>query len=407
MIQSFKKGSYRISVITVLLMTALGTVTLTNASGSTPPEPGINQPLKANEAILQPTGHRLYNSLDRAMRKAGFDFEAPVLPAGTKFREASLSGIVLGNGAERFDKVILSFGPDDNNHNSYGFFSITASNLKYTESHNRLIQNLKHNLIKPNAKYKSALEEIDHVVAEMNVHELYQIIDYGTHSSAYSYLFWQHDGISYRLDLNGDLTAQEKQTKLHLLISSMKLPDENMRKTYIDENSLTVDVVDSEDLQAAADAMGIAPKLPLEAAGFSLKHAFVTSKINFSYPRNKKEEATRVLYSEYESAISNDKKDSPRVGFYQMKDDGQFASFKANKQAMFFRMDGTASKVPAELITIQGKEVLRTSPYKTDGSLSTSLDPVWITCFWVDKGVVYRLSYKENQVKDPEAVMAA
>jgi len=407
-IKSFKSGSYRISVIAILLMTMLGAATLTNAAENPLQAIGSNQPFKANEEIVKPTGLRIYNSLDRAVNRVDFAFEVPsVLPPDSQFREVSLMGTVPINGPERIDKVSISFGPGGSKPSDYGFFSLEATNQRYTNDHKELIQSLKEQLQKPSNSYKSTLEERDYVVAGMNVHELHQRIEFEKFSSASSHLFWQRNGISYTLNLYGTLSAQKKDALAQLVISSMKLPDEKMRKFYVNKDALTVDVIDREDLQMATAAIGFAPKLPSTVSDFSLRKAFVSSKINFSYARTKEEESTRVLLTEYDKPDPSDKQLRHWFRLYQIKDDGQFVVFKAKKEVQIYGGDRGQLKLPAELITIGGKEVLRTTPYKSDVGLGTTTQaPMWITYFWVDNGVFYRTAFRVGEIKDPEAVIA-
>jgi len=400
MITLFKKGSYRISAGAVILIAALSTVSLTNASGSPLPPAGIHESVKvaANEDILKPKGLRLYNSLDRAVKKAGFAFEAPsALPPGFQFKEVWLSGEVTSNGSERIDRVSLTFDRGGKKYKNTSF-RLATSNLKYTKSQVEEIKSLKESLLKS----KASLEEKDIDVEGLSLHEINAA--YGTVQSTYSYYLWERDGIGYMLDFESSGLSERE---LVSLIASLKLPDEKMKKSYINIDSLTVDIIDKEDLELAVSAIGFTPKLPLNVSGFTMDSTFVTSKISFSHPRSDKEALTRVLFSMYINPESSDKNNPQRVMLYQMKDDGQYATFKSNKQVVFFGIDGKGVKAPAELIKVGGKEVLRTPPYKTDGKLSTSRDPEFISYFWLDKGIVYKAVFKKDQVKDQQAIVAA
>ncbi|MFF2090029.1 M56 family metallopeptidase [Paenibacillus sp. NPDC058174] len=408
MIKSFKKGSYKFTIAAVLFITALSAMTLTNASASTLPPAGIDEALKAKEDFITSKGFRIYNSLDRTVSRSDFAFEAPsALPSGYLFREAGLSGTVTPDGYERIDQVSLSFYTDGSKLNSgwshYGPIRVQATNLKFTKSHLELVDSLKQSL----QNKKTSLAEKDIIVGERKVHQMMVTIDFDTSKSHDYYFLWEHNGVSYRLDLAGFSSEQHTNELASLLISSMKLPDDNMKSTYINKDALTVDVVDVEDLKLAQSAIGFMPKLPLTVSAFTLKSAFVTSKINFSSPRNEQEALTRVLASEYESPVSAVNQNPQSFWLYQIKDDGQYADFKANKKAQFFRLDGGQVQVPAQLISIDGKELLRTSPYQSDGSLGNSTAPAWISCFWIDRGVTYRLAFKEGQVDDPLALAAA
>ncbi|MFF2090028.1 hypothetical protein [Paenibacillus sp. NPDC058174] len=403
--KSFDKSVCRLAVAVIVLAGSLHTGAL--GQPDTAVAASLSEPVKANQEIIKSSGVRFYNSLERAVQRADFAFEAPSkLPSGYLFGQASLSGTVTSSGYERIDEVSLSFDVDGSkpaSTNTFGQIRIQAVNLKYTKGQDAIVDSLKQNLLK---NKKAALEEKDIVIGERNVRRIEVTTDFDTFKSKQNYFLWERSGASYRLDLNGDLSEQDANDVAALLISSMKLPDDSMKKTYINKNALTVDVIDAEDLKLAAAAIGFTPKFPLKVSGFALKSAFVTSKINVSSPRNDKEALTRVLASQYEKA-EPDKKNPQLFWLYQIKDDGQFKTFKANKQVHFFRIDGGQIKVPAALVTINGKEVLRTSPYQSDGKLSKSGEAGWISYFWVDKGAGYRVTFKQEQAKGAQDIITA
>ncbi|UNK18424.1 M56 family metallopeptidase [Paenibacillus sp. N3/727] len=92
MIQSFKKGSYKFSIMAVVLVFLIGTATLTNArvseAGSSAwvhAEDGGNETLFANE------GFRVYDNLEKGARVAPFKYKVPsVLPKGYAYSGLSV-----------------------------------------------------------------------------------------------------------------------------------------------------------------------------------------------------------------------------------------------------------------------------------------------------------------------------
>jgi len=65
---------------------------------------------------------------------------------------------------------------------------------------------------------------------------------------------------------------------------------------------------------------------------------------------------------------SPDKTNPQRFMPYQMKDDGQYTTFKSNRQVVFFGIDGKGVKAPVGLIKVGGKDALiKAQPTKLPG----------------------------------------
>ncbi|NUU60977.1 hypothetical protein [Paenibacillus agri] len=391
MIQTFKKGSYRIFIATVLFTTTLSVaVSLPSASGSSLSVAGVNTPIKSNDKLIPEPEFINYNRLDRVVKQAGFTFEVPsVLPPGFYFNEGTL---VKSKGSAAFDRVALTFKANSGKYQQQQFV-LEAGKFKGAEN---MTDTIKENIKELYGSSKFEIEEKDLTIKGLNFHRINVTIQGVVKDSSY---LWERGGVSYRLNSR---TVALLEQELAVLIASLKLPDDKMKSTYINKDLLAVDVVDGEDLKLAASAIGFTPKLPLKVSDYKLNGALVTKKLNFSAPRNAKDALTRVLVSSYENPVSYDGKNPQWFKLLQIKDDGQYATFKANKQVVFYEAPGEQNKVSASLVTIAGKEVLRTAPYPV-AMFGTEA----VAYFWVDSGVCYQAVFKKDQVKDPQTVVAA
>ncbi|NUU60978.1 M56 family metallopeptidase [Paenibacillus agri] len=402
MISSFKKGSYKISMTALLFIVILGAVTLTNASGSAVPV-GINDPKIVSNDILPAHGSRQYNRLDRAVKKAGFAFEAPaVLPMGYGLKMAHLSAAGANKGTDLMNSATLTFEAGSG---KYRTGQIILEALKQVPSEGiytleDMAEKLKQriNVIREN---KAQIQEQQIVIGDLNILQIHATEDNRLKDI---YYLWERNEIGYKLDLGGASLTEEQSESL---IASMKLPDERMKNTYVNKDLLIVDILDVEDLELAASSIGFTPKFPLKVLNYELERANETSKINFSYPENEQDELSRVLYNRYVDETSSDNEHSARFTFAQIKDNGLYAKMRNNGQALFERIDRGQVQVPVTPVIVGGQEVLQTAPYKVDGELSAPHEPDFISYFWLEQGVCYQAVFSNAQVQNEQDIVAA
>lgn len=90
MIQSFKKGSYKFSMMAVILVLLIGTATLTNANAS---EAGASAWVHAEDGgtLFPNEKFRVYDNLEKGAKVAPFTFKVPsLLPKGYGFSNLSI-----------------------------------------------------------------------------------------------------------------------------------------------------------------------------------------------------------------------------------------------------------------------------------------------------------------------------
>lgn len=390
MIKSFKKGSYRISLTTVLFITLFSAVTLTNASGRALPATGIIEPVRALDSFFPERDYLSYNRLDQVMKTADFSFEVPsLLPDGFRFAEGN---VMRSTGSKLFNHVRLVFNADQGMYPNQQF-TFEAAEFRGGENMTALTKDSSKKLFPP-----ATIAEKDVTVKGLPVRVIYATANGEVKEASY---LWERGGITYKLTARTDGLLEPR---LADWIGAVKLPEEHMKATYINPDMLTVDVIDAEDLNLAAAAIGFAPKFPLKVSDFTLTNSFLTRKVNFSA----KNAGARVLYSQYEGPVVAE--GQARQGFIllQTKNAGEFAAFKAARQAVFNRIDGGGElAAPVSIKSINGTEVLITAPY----NISPDLEPGTMktertSYFWTDSTGYYQAVFNKGEVASRESLLA-
>lgn len=378
MIRSFKKGSYRISAAAVLLLVLLSVVTLTNASGDSKTDNTA-----VNDDLINLHKNRNYNRLDRAVEEAGFAFQAPsVLPPDFILERAYLAvtppqaATVTANSEDNeIEQVTLNYARYDGDTHT-GQFSLEAykdSSVERIYTALELSESSRGDggTPLPVDRKPTTIGGINTIYVNVHVNQYVQKLFY----------IWERDGIVYKLYIgSGTLSQQE----IASLLASIKYPDEQMKRSFVNKKLFNVDVIDVKDLRMAADIMGFVPKFPVEESGFAMNRAMLTSSIEFSYPLDGLGMSRTVFWTAYSH---------PDVTFLQMQNQGLYETFKEEGQVFFYRIDGEKFAVPLTVTHVNGHEVLVTEPYKIDGDLSKPTEPDFLSYFWQDQGIIYKVGF--------------
>ncbi|MEK4061345.1 MULTISPECIES: M56 family metallopeptidase [Paenibacillus] len=378
MIHSFKKGSYRISAAAVLLLILLSVVTLTNASGDSKTDNTA-----VNDDLINLYKNRNYNRLDRAVEEAGFAFQAPsVLPPDFILERAYLAvtppqaaTATAKSEDNEIEQVTLYYERYDGDIHT-GQFSLEAykdSSVEQIYTALELSESSRGDggTPLPVDRKPTTIGGINAIHVNVHVNQYVQKLFY----------IWERDGIVYKLYIgSGTLSQQE----IASLMTSIKYPDEQMKRSFVNKKLFNVDVIDVKDLRMAADIMGFVPKFPIEESGFAMNRAMLTSSIEFSYPLDGLGMSRTVFWTAYSN---------PDVTFLQMQNQGLYETFKEEGQVFFFRIDGEKFAVPLTAAHVNGQEVLVTEPYKIDGELSKPTEPDFLSYFWQDQGVIYKVGF--------------
>lgn len=392
MIRSFQKGSYRVSAAAVLLIALLSAMTLTNASGeekkNSTLETTINQIV--NDDIIHTHHSRNYNRLDRALDEAGFVFQAPTVLHNFSFDRAYLSESnpttalsVADIGV--IDKVSLYFIRYEGDSQT-GQFSISAFNGGNIED---LYANIEQSELSGDDKNRSIDRRF---ITIGGVNSLLVNVNVNPYVNQLFYL-WEREGVVYELNLGSALLSQEE---IASLIASMSTPDEQMKSRFANEKMLNVDVIDMQDIRLAVNALGFVPKFPkfpMKEPDFSLYKATITQSMTFSYPQDMTGEEGRMFQLGYYNSDAEKSETQRQFSFLQMQNKSLYETFKADGQVFFWRIDGEKFGVALTSSSVNGHEVLVTEPYKIDGELSSANETDFLSYFWQDHGVIYKVGF--------------
>lgn len=402
MIQSFKKGSYKFSMMAVILVLLIGTATLTNARAS---EAGASAWVHAedgrNEMLFPNEEFRVYDNLEKGAKVAPFTFKVPsLLPEGYGFSDL---GIRLNDSPPsvslRYVKAKIS--------KSGGNFSLS---------------------IKPGADLQKQYEQIFEIEQDgtdqedsgkviekeslslAGIDEGYKITIRMTtwkgQPERYYYI-WKDQGISYELS-SYILSSNEMEQ----IIASMKFPDAKVNQLHVDNDyhgKILTYLYDTEDIRRAQELVGFKAAFPRKLPGdFAASGSYVSRKANFNHVENDEDSMRKLLQVSYSRGDHKQKNKADSgirsVAFKQMLNGDMYQEMKKNGQVSFTRIDGERNNVKLKAITIQGKEVLRTEPYKVDGKLSSSDEINLVSYFWLDGKVCYQAVFSGQGPEEQKIV---
>lgn len=404
MIQSFKKGSYKFSIMAVILVLLMGTATLTDARASEAKssdwvhaEDGGNEMLFPNEKF------RVYDNLEKGAKVAPFKFKVPsLLPEEYGFSDMSI----------QFDdsppRVKLYYVKDKINKTS-GNFSIRiepGADLKKQYNQIRGIE------------LDGADQADDGKVIEKQplaltgIKEGYKITirmtDWKGQPERYYYI-WKDQDISYELSSYILSSNQMEQ-----LIDSMKLPDAKLNQLHANNDyhgKVLNALYDTEDIRRAQELIGFKAAFPRELPGdFVASSSYVSRKANFNYVEND-EDSMRMLLSVGYSQDDHNRNDKANSGiqgisFKQMLNGNMYQEMKKNGQVSFEIMNGERNIIKLTALTLHGKEVLRTEPYNLDGKPKNPEDLSLVSYFWFDGEVCYQAVFQgQGQVPEEQKIV--
>ncbi|WP_195575104.1 M56 family metallopeptidase [Paenibacillus sp. 1001270B_150601_E10] len=388
MIQSFKKGSYKFSMMAIILILMIGTAALTNASASgagssawVHAEEGRNEMLFANDEF------RLYDNLEKGAKVAPFAFKVPsMLPEGYTFSDVS---ITFNNTLPR---VNLNYHKAKINQ-SGGSFSLRMEPSADLHKQIGKIISLEQDerdkvdtgkVIEKESLSLEGIEEGYKITIRMTAWE--------GQPERYYYV-WKDQGLSYQLNAFA-LSSNETEQ----MIASMKYPDEKLNLLHVDNDyhgKVLTYLYDTEDIRRAQELVGFKAAFPRELPGdFAASGAYVSRKVNFNHVENDEDSMRKMLQVTY-SRDDHNQNDQPVSGirdisFKQMLDVDMYQRMKKNGYVSFTRIDGERNAVKVEALHLDGQEVLYTEPYYIDGPLSSPGEKPLISYFWLDGKVCYQ-----------------
>ncbi|MDR0270405.1 M56 family metallopeptidase [Paenibacillus sp.] len=407
MIQSFKKGSYKLSIIAVVLVLLIGTATLTNARAS---EAGSSAWVHAedggNELLFPYGGSRGYDNLEKAAREAPFQFKVPsVLPKGYAFSDIGFYLPPLTSSSSPDITITYLKAHVSMQNGSMILKIVRGAGLE--ESYEQIVKMEKD---RANTKAGGKVIEKEPISIAGVVEGLkitIRMTAWEGQPERYYYL-WKDQDVTYQLDGYGQLTSGD----LEQMIASMKFPDTGLNKLYENNayhgKTMTY-LFDTEDIRRAQKLIGYNATFPRKLPGdFSATGSYVSRKVNFNYPENDEDSMRKLLEVTYNPVGKDEKKEETvgirRVEFTQMLNRDMYQEMKKNGRVSYMRIDDERNNVKLQTISVHGHEVLRTDKYKVDGPLSSPNETDLVSYFWLDGDVCYQATFIGQGPEEQEIV---
>jgi bla regulator protein BlaR1 len=420
MIKGYKKGSYKLTAVSILCVIAVCAGTLTNAAApdnSRSDGTLLKSKLAENVVLFeQSSGSRTYNNLEKAVAMADFSFKVPeVLPDAFSFESASLSTVRNRDGEEGLNRVRIAFRSIGGEKNNWSF-TAELGGPGIEQAYSAMEENEKFkaeetNAIRKTAPTAEAALKISKQTANINGIDMLRA-EISRGKSNYIQYFWQDEGVQYGM---GPFRKEDDKI-VPALVSSLKKPKLPLSKPMVNESLLNAAIYDTDDVWRGVDALGFTPKLPLHVIDrYMATDAAYTLMVNFGYANDKTERDKRVLsigYALPEAGASNGEADEVSGGIQkfilkQTKSNTIIQDMKNNGAASFERIDGERFTAPVSVVRLGGQEVFRTEPYKIDGALSRPDETDFVSYFWQEGEALFQVRFAGDGGSVMEEIVAA
>lgn len=267
MIKMFKQGSYKMSILTCVLLLILGSTVLTDAKGTKMLTSSL---ARENMEFALDSPHKGFYNLDRAMDFIDFELKVPdYLPAGYEF---------------------INIDIDKNNTVSINFEKNGVDPFCYKAAENNLLSEIMHSAIVVDQNFTIGFIEtpmsVDHIngtVLTINKEHKYKddktdTTEKGMKASASTdkFFIWRDKDTWYSLKIySKEIFPDSSSSKEELswnearkIVTSIEYPNELKNVNYISkpfENLLNI--YDNEDLNTATKMLRFKPKFPLSLPG--------------------------------------------------------------------------------------------------------------------------------------------
>lgn len=288
LIKRFKKGTYKLSAIAMILFIALGCFTLTNARANTDAVTALEQEGTVKEEQFNLEGEepqKVFTTLDRAMDFIDFKFKVPdKIPADYKFSKIFLDE----------EKGMVSVDFDKTDDMKQICVSMLTSNndmiksLKEMHSKNADEKVINKRTIKPDIKFSEEPMSISDIkgtsltvskdwnitkedLAEYKKHDTKQIRVRPMTKVVEKYFVWKDDNIWYSIsyyygsgDFEGFSQSEIPRDDIKILTSSLKYPKDIQNIEYKSKDyNRFLKIYGNKDLKTAKEILGFEPKFPL------------------------------------------------------------------------------------------------------------------------------------------------
>lgn len=402
MIQSFKKGSYKFSMMAVILVLLIGTATLTNARAS---EAGASDWIHAedggNETLFPNKEFRVYDNLEKGAKVAPFKFKVPsLLPESYGFSDLSIQ---LDTSPP---SVSLRYVKAKINKNDGNFNLRIKPDADLQKQYDQIFKREQDGTDQKDSGKVIEKESLSLAGIDEGYKITIRMTAWEGQPERYYYL-WKDQAISYELS-SYSLSSNE----MDQIIASMIFPDANVNKLHVDNDyhgKILTYLFDIEDIRRAQELVGFKTAFPRKLPGdFAVSDSYVSRKANFNHVENDEDSMRKLLDVTYSRGDRNQKNKADSgiqdVSFKQMLNGDMYQEMKKNGRVSFTKMDGERNKVKLKALTLQGQEVLRTEPYNLDGSPNGPDDLSLISYFWFDGEVCYQVVFQGQGPEEQKIV---
>ncbi|WP_136607341.1 M56 family metallopeptidase [Paenibacillus dokdonensis] len=397
MIKSFKKGSYKFSLLAVLLVLLISAATLTNAPvSSAGTSAWIHAEDGGNELLFSDMTFREYDNLDKASRVAPFQFKVPaVLPEGMAMDNISYHLQPLTSSASPEISVWYSKAKANTIYGSMELTIVRGAGLQ--EWYEQTVKE-EEELGDAEAGGKVIQKSPISIAGLEGLKMTIRMTAWKEHPERYTYL-WKDQGVTYRIHANA---ADISSSDFEHMVASMRYPDEALNKLY-ENNEYTSKMInyvyDTEDIRRAQKLIGYNAAFPRKLPGdFTASLSYVSRKGNFNFSENDTDSMRKLLSVAYSPLTDVKSVDSHQAGiksvqFMQMLNGDMYEDMKKSGTVSFSRIDGKRFIVKLQQVIIHGHEVLRTEKFKIDGELSNPGETDRISYFWLDENVCFQARF--------------
>ncbi|MBU5438103.1 M56 family metallopeptidase [Tissierella sp. MSJ-40] len=401
MIKMFKKGSYRVSIVAVILLVILGTTTLTNAKGSevkintnkVDPQGLIEK--KDKKFVLDGPTNKFFNSLDRAKDFIDFEFKVPdFIPVGYNFDRVIL---------DKDDIVNISF----RNENKKSSFILLISqeniieNFKAKKDAKKDNKNINHNIdINP---MTISNVNVSHVISKMWTDDI------DSTEFINKYFIWKDEdvwyGIRYCFESKNSkgksyLNYSHIEDDLGKIITSLKYPKDIQNISYISENSVSehIDIYDEKDLKKAEKIIGFVPKFPLSLPGNFVP---VSSHTSVSMYKGQDKSSTQITTT---FNLKDQDNIIPAIEFEQTKNTFYYNNLEQKRYVEIKHPDTNKTvNIKVDSLIIDNIKVFK---YETEFNLEDDIDELHQYYIWKQEDIVYTAKFIGKMDNKQEIVRA-
>lgn len=322
MIKGFKKGSYKISMLTIVIGILISSVTLTDAI--TPTYNNSVKPINSieknkdkvtifdpnrieNKDILKPN-RRAYGDIKKISKVLNFKPKLPdYIPNGFIFKNVILINLNTNKPEMR---VWLNYQTQTGPHSSMTFVATPI-----TEPLEKFDTPFLHGYKVTFTKEEISIDNMKIIKAKAKDSFMTDL-----------YYVWQNDGLQYTI-LRDGASASSQDDEIFKMIKSIKYPEDIKNVSY--KNDLkgprqSLEVYDTYDLVEAVNAIGFIPKL-----SYKLKESYEIGEISVL-------NRTRILYNEKDLTkkvfltVYGDETSNNKFTFEQIKDKDLYKQIKNN-----------------------------------------------------------------------------